>query len=194
MAFDRNSIKESARGKVRGKLARKAKDPNSFGAKIADLGNDEFFTWDFRENHVVREEPSESRALEIARERDRDLSTLLFLPSAEFTKLADDIRRANLTWDRTPPRDRQLFYSDDVYTCITVTRASGVFQAGESLVSRIEYAVQEAGTVKVSGGKRRPYYAIGHLETTSAVGNADPDGGGSSESEKFADRSDEDEV
>jgi hypothetical protein len=122
--------------------------------------------------------PQGGKALEIATARNKPESTLLFLPASDFAALADEIRGKNNAWKRKGPRDRQLFFTDGTYSCITVTRLAGppvTFQSGDLEVSRLQFAVKEVGSFRIDTIKMN-VYAIGHLEVADAVGNTvDPD-------------------
>ncbi|MEZ0090785.1 hypothetical protein [Streptacidiphilus sp. EB129] len=181
----KDELGRKARAKVKDKV---------FAELLTALSNDEFFTDDFLDNHVVREEPSPERAEEIAQARNKPLCTLLFLPGTDFGRLADDVREAQTAWQRKPPRLRQLFFSSDMYTCITVTRISNgaltTFQAGDPETSRIQYAVTGGKEFELKGSAKL-VYPIGHLETSEAVGSQIPDGG-DSDDESVAEDGDDD--
>jgi hypothetical protein len=172
VSFDNPRLKRQVRGKIRAKLSAKAeKDPSSIFAQLKALPNDTYFTRKFIRDHVVREEPSGERAVQIATARNLPVSTLLFLPGGEYQALADDIREGNRKWVRKPPGGGDYFFTAKEYTLITVTAVGALYVPGEPLVSRIQFGVEETDeTVSLNGGSPS-VYAINHFHESYAVGN-----------------------
>lgn len=171
-------MKEIARHKVQQRMEqrRRGRGPDSdrraaFMNALHKLPNERFFTPDFLDNHVVRENPSPDIALQIAEARNVAQCTLMFLPGLDLNALADEIRDKHMEWMRNPPRPRQLFLTNKEYSCITVTRTNpGMFQCSDVQECRLEYAPQVVDFVPGNRGHDETIYGIGHLEQVHGVG------------------------
>lgn len=187
LAYKRGVDKEYARDEPKSTPIEKA---------LKELSNDTFYTDNFWNNHMARTAPDSEYADKVARQRNGEQSTVLFLEGDDLQVLTDDIREHHAQMFRKPSGVWVLLTSSKAYPYIDVVQNPvGTFTVSATKWGRIRFGLQKVGSVDL-GVKTSPVYAISHMEEMYESGQDQEkeegkDKSGDSEDERSVDDSDE---